>query len=303
VNIKELQKIQDQFATATDIGTVIIDLEGEHLTANSKPCRACLDFIHTVEEGVERCRQNDLAGERQAFETRKPAIYRCHAGLVDFAVPIEVDGELVASMYGGQILAKPPDLEEHRRYALELGLDAEEYLQALKEVPIVPWPRLEAAAHLLYTIANLISDMASQKLSAEKQAEAMTVLARELSSPVVPVFKGILVLPLIGSIDTRRAQQIMASLLEGIIAHQARVVIIDITGVPTVDTGVANHLIRTIQAAGLLGTESLLVGITPEVAQTIVQLGVDLSGIITRSDLQRGVEYALHSMGLRVTSS
>jgi ligand-binding sensor protein/anti-anti-sigma regulatory factor len=303
VDVEVLQKIQDQLGTATDITAATVDLEGEPITVHSTPRRICLEVIRSVKEGREGCRQSDLSGGQQAFETRQPAIYRCHAGLVDFAVPIEVEGELVAYMFGGQILTEPPDLEKHHRYALELGLDAEEYLQALEEVPIVPWPRIEAAAHLMYTIANLISDMARQKLAAEEQAEAMTTLARELSSPVVPVFEGILVLPLIGSIDTRRAQQIMASLLEGIVAHQARVVIIDITGVSTVDTWVANHLIQAIQAAGLLGTESLLVGITPEVAQTIIQLGVDLSGVITRSDLQSGVEYALRLMGLRVTSA
>ncbi len=301
VDVEVLQKIQDQLGTATDITAATVDLEGEMITIHSTPRRICLDIIRSVKEGREGCRQSDLVGGRQAFETRQPAIYRCHAGFVDFAVPIEVNGELAAYMFGGQVLAEPPNLEEHRRYALELGLDAEEYLQALKEVPVVPWPRIEASAHLMHTIANLISDMASQKLVAEKQAETMTTLARELSSPVVPVLEGILVLPLIGSIDTRRAQQIMVSLLEGIVAHQARVVIIDITGVPTVDTKVASHLLQAIQAARLLGAECLLVGITPEVAQTIVQLGVDLAGIITRSDLQSGVEYALRSMGLRVT--
>jgi len=107
------------------------------------------------------------------------------------------------------------------------------------------------------------------------------------------VLEGVLVLPLVGSIDTRRAQQVMEILLEAIGHYQAKVVIIDITGVPVVDTGVANHLLQMIRAAGLLGSECLLVGISPEVAQTIVSLGMDLSSVATQANLQSGIEYAL----------
>ncbi len=116
---------------------------------------------------------------------------------------------------------------------------------------------------------------------------------RELSTPIVPISDEIVAMPLIGSIDTARAQQIMEALLVAISRYQAEVVIIDITGVPVVDTGVANHLLQTTQAARLLGSRVVLTGIAPEVAQTIVSLGVDLSSIVTRSNLQSGIEYAL----------
>jgi ligand-binding sensor protein len=115
VDIEVLQKIQAQFSTATDITAATVDLEGEPITVHSKSRRICLDVIRSVKEGREGCRQSDLAGGRQAVETREPAIYRCHAGFVDFAVPIEVEGQLVAYMFGGQVLPEPPDLKEHRR--------------------------------------------------------------------------------------------------------------------------------------------------------------------------------------------
>ncbi len=116
---------------------------------------------------------------------------------------------------------------------------------------------------------------------------------RELSTPIVPVMEGILILPLIGTIDSERARHIMEDLLEAVRRYRARVVLIDITGVPVVDTMVANHLLRTIQAARLLGCQGVLVGIRAEVARTIVELGLNLGDLVTRGSLQDGLEYAM----------
>jgi rsbT co-antagonist protein RsbR len=110
----------------------------------------------------------------------------------------------------------------------------------------------------------------------------------------------VLVLPLVGQIDPRRASQIMETLLEGISAQVADVVIIDITGVPVVDTQVANYLIQAARAARLLGAKIVLVGIGPEIAQTIIQLGVDLSDITTRANLESGISYALSLQGFTI---
>jgi rsbT co-antagonist protein RsbR len=130
-----------------------------------------------------------------------------------------------------------------------------------------------------------------------RQREAML----ELSTPVIQVWKGILTLPLIGTIDSYRARQVTEQLLDRIMSARALHVIIDITGVPVVDTNVANHLIKTIRAANLLGAQCALVGIGPEIAQTLVRLGVDLSGIETRGTLQDGLEWALRAQGWQIT--
>lgn len=123
---------------------------------------------------------------------------------------------------------------------------------------------------------------------------------RELSTPLIPVHTGVLVLPLVGAIDSYRAGQIMDGLLEGISSQQAEVVIMDITGVPVVDTGVGNYLIQAARAAQLLGAQIILVGISAEVAQTIVQLGMDLSGIATMANLQAGIAHAFRLLGLEI---
>jgi PAS domain S-box-containing protein len=122
---------------------------------------------------------------------------------------------------------------------------------------------------------------------------AQQAALRELSTPLIPIMDGVVAMPLIGAIDSARAQQIMETLLEGIGSQHAGIAILDITGVRVVDTQVANALIRTAQAAQLLGARVVLTGITPEVAQTLVQLGIDLSAVTTRSTLQSGIAYAL----------
>jgi GAF domain-containing protein len=122
----------------------------------------------------------------------------------------------------------------------------------------------------------------------------------ELASPVVPIVDGVIVLPLIGRVDERRASQILQTLLNGVQDHNAQVVILDITGVPAVDDQVAYHLMQSVQAARLLGTEAILVGIRPDVAQALVSLQVELADVTIRSNLQSGFQYALGIIGRRL---
>ena len=120
---------------------------------------------------------------------------------------------------------------------------------------------------------------------------------RELSTPVIRVHDRVLLLPLVGSVDSHRAQQIMESVLTNIVESQARCIIIDIAGVPVVDTRVADNLLKTTAAVRLLGAETVLTGITAQVARTIVQLGVDVSSMHTVSRLSDGIELALGMVG------
>lgn len=125
---------------------------------------------------------------------------------------------------------------------------------------------------------------------------------RELSTPVIRVHDNILLLPLIGAIDSQRAEQIMEAVLIRVIEDKARVIIIDIAGVPVVDTRVADHLIKTTAAVRLVGAQTILTGISAQVARTIVQLGVDISTMHTLSRLADGIELALAMVGKAVTT-
>ncbi|WP_026677420.1 STAS domain-containing protein [Fictibacillus gelatini] len=127
----------------------------------------------------------------------------------------------------------------------------------------------------------------------EKTVSAQKTALMELSAPVIPVLENITVMPLIGTIDTERAKLIMENLLDGVIKNRSLVVLIDITGVPVVDTMVAHHIIQAADAVRLLGATCILVGIRPEIAQTIISLGIDLSYFPTKSTLLKGIEHAL----------
>jgi rsbT co-antagonist protein RsbR len=122
----------------------------------------------------------------------------------------------------------------------------------------------------------------------------------ELSTPVVKLWDGILALPLIGTLDSQRTQVVMESLLQRIVETSAEIAIIDITGVPTVDTLVAQHLMKTVTAARLMGAECIISGIRPQIAQTIVHLGVDLKDISTKASLADALALALKRLGLSI---
>ncbi len=119
----------------------------------------------------------------------------------------------------------------------------------------------------------------------------------ELSTPVVKLWEGVLALPLIGTLDSARTQVVMESLLQRIVETEANVAIIDITGVPTVDTLVAQHLLKTVTAARLMGAECIISGIRPQIAQTIVHLGVALGNVVTKANLADAFQIALQRTG------
>ena len=137
-----------------------------------------------------------------------------------------------------------------------------------------------------------------EELIARQQQEMM-----ELSTPVVELWDGVLALPLIGTLDSARTQVVMESLLQRIVDTGAGIAIIDITGVPTVDTLVAQHLLKTVAAARLMGADCIISGIRPQIAQTIVHLGVELQDVVTKATLADAFGIALKRMGLAVQKS
>jgi PAS domain S-box-containing protein len=148
--------------------------------------------------------------------------------------------------------------------------------------------------------AELEREIAERERLQQEIIETQKRALQELSTPIIPVMDRIIVMPLIGSIDTLRAKDIMRALLAGIREHRAKVVILDITGVPIVDSGVANHLNKTIQAARLKGAQTIVTGISDAVAEAVVDLGIDWSGVETLADLQTGLRVALAKMGRHI---
>ena len=144
-------------------------------------------------------------------------------------------------------------------------------------------------------------DITERKL-AEERIQQQTKEIMDLSTPVMQVWQGVVVAPLIGSLDSQRTQQFMERLLARIVETNSPVALVDIMGVATIDTQTAQHLIETISAVRLLGAQVVLTGVRPTIAQTLVHLGVDLSGIITRSSLAGGLLVALDILDLKISA-
>ena len=144
-------------------------------------------------------------------------------------------------------------------------------------------------------------DITEQK----KMREAMTQRAKEIldvSTPVLQVWEGVVVAPFIGTLDTQRAQQFMERLLDKIVETNSSVALLDVTGVPAIDTRTAQHLIETITSVRLLGAQAVLTGVRPAIAQTLAHLGINLADVVTRSSLAAGLRVALDILHLKITS-
>jgi anti-anti-sigma factor len=190
--------------------------------------------------------------------------------------------------------------EQHSQAILDVmfAAAAQEYTQ---RAPVTDG---DTTLDVVATGLNMLLDelVASQEATTHLQSEiirSQDAVIQELSTPLIPISDEVLVMPLIGSVDSRRAQQIMERLLTGAAEHQAHTIILDITGMTVMDTQVANALLQAARAVTLLGAQLVLTGIRPEVAQLLVGLGVELQGIETRSTLQAGIAYATRASGLR----
>lgn len=148
----------------------------------------------------------------------------------------------------------------------------------------------------------IIRDISSRKIAAEENRRQQEAIL-ELSTPALRVWEGIVLMPLIGTIDTRRAQQVMENLLQKIVSTESQVAILDIAGVPVMDTRVAQHLLTTVQAAGMLGAETIITGVSPATAQTMTKLGLNLSHLTCKGSLSGGLKEALNILGLKVIQS
>ncbi len=163
----------------------------------------------------------------------------------------------------------------------------------------------DALVESLWTTTLLVDQMAQHTVTTFQQARE-DIIARqqeellELSTPVVKLWDGVLAVPMIGTLDSNRTQVVMETLLQRIVETEAELAIIDITGVPTVDTLVAQHLLKTVTAIRLMGADCIISGIRPQIAQTIVHLGIDLEGIGTKATLADALRVALHRTGWQV---
>jgi rsbT co-antagonist protein RsbR len=163
-------------------------------------------------------------------------------------------------------------------------------------------------AEMLWDLTVLLDKLGLYTTQSYQESRESVILRQqqelmELSTPVVRLWDDVLALPLIGTLDSARTQVVMENLLEQVVETGARIAIIDITGVPTVDTLVAQHLMKTVAATRLMGADCIISGIRPQIAQTIVHLGVNLSDIVTKATLADAFQVALQRMGATVSKN
>lgn len=228
-----------------------------------------------------------------------------------------LDGFLAALSADGSGDVRGPDwddvrgvLEEISRTRARQGFSPAEtasFIFSLKE-PV--FQRVEArdgaTVEDFWRLSTLLDDLGLYTTELHQKAREEVIRRQqqeilELSTPVVKLWEGVVAIPLIGTLDSERTQVVMESLLQMIVETGSTVAIIDITGVPTVDTLVAQHLIKTVAAARLMGAECIISGIRPQIAQTIVHLGIELQGVQTKANLSDAITLALARLGFRVS--
>lgn len=174
IDLGFLQNFQDEFATSVGVASVTVDADGNPVTNPSSYTRFCMNYVHSTECGDKRCAESHRKGGGEAVRTGKPVVYECHAGVIDFAAPIMVEGRHIGTILGGQVLTGTPEEAKYKKLAGEIGVDEAGLLAAVQEVYILPRERIEAAANLLFTVANNMSRAAYQKIKLQAAAETLS---------------------------------------------------------------------------------------------------------------------------------
>lgn len=182
VDLSFLQKFQDDFAKSMNIASVTVDRNGTPLTKPSRYTNICANLTQSTELGKSRCAECHSKAGEEAFRTQKPYIYKCHSGLIDFAAPIIVEGELVGTILGGQILFDTPNEAEFKNTANELGLNGDSYYAAANQVKIVDKSNIEAAAEVLFSVANTLSNDGYQRFKVKQLTTTLTESFEQISS-------------------------------------------------------------------------------------------------------------------------
>lgn len=182
LDIDLLQTFQDNFAISMDVASVTVDINGNPVTKPSSYTSFCQDFTHTTTVGDSRCAESHKRGGEEAARTGRPYVYTCHAGLIDFAAPILVDGRQIGTILGGQVLTSSPDESKYRRIAGEIGVNEEGYINAVKKVKITEEKNIKAAAEVLFIVANALSKIGYEQVKLRSMSQELAESFTQISS-------------------------------------------------------------------------------------------------------------------------
>lgn len=182
IDIDLLQKFQDNFAESMDVASITVDINGKAVTKPSSYTSFCIDFTQSTKFGDSKCAESHKIGGEEAARTGKPYVYTCHAGLIDFAAPILVEGRQIGTILGGQILTSAPEESRYRKTANEIGVNEDEYVNAVNKVKITSEKNIKAAAEVLYIVANALSKIGYEQLRLKKTAEILSENFSQISA-------------------------------------------------------------------------------------------------------------------------
>ncbi|MDD3267670.1 MAG: PocR ligand-binding domain-containing protein [Burkholderiales bacterium] len=182
IDLDFLQKFQDDFANSMNIASVTVDKNGIPFTQPSRYIKLCMNYTQSTEIGKNNCAKCHSSAGEEAFRIGKPHIYKCHSGLIDFAAPIIVQGVLIGTILGGQILFEEPKESEFKRTANNLGLNEDEYYNAAKEVKIIAEDSIKSAASVLFAVANTLSNEGYQRLKIKQMTSTLMETFEQISS-------------------------------------------------------------------------------------------------------------------------
>ena len=178
LDLESMSVIQRGFSKLTGIASVLTDENGTPITETTNFSRFCYELTRSTSEGRARCEYCDRAGAKQTMRSGKVEVYKCHAGLCDFAAPIIVDGRFMGAFVGGQVLMDKPDEDKIRATAAELGIDPEKYVEAAREIPVLSRSKIEDAAEFLCVVANIFSTMAYNNYTTLSKSREMENISR-----------------------------------------------------------------------------------------------------------------------------
>lgn len=266
--LRESEQRLLRFLDALPVGVFVVEPDGHPFYAN----RSATDLLgkgivsFPADENLAEIYRAFVVGTDQIYPTARTPLSRALKGEVSSVSDLEIerpDGRILLEVHGAPIY----DAEGRLVYAIASFIDI--------------------------TLRRRAEEALREHELQQQVIEAQQATLRELSTPLMPIAEGVVVMPIVGAIDTRRAQQIMETLLEGIATYSADIAILDITGVRVVDTQVAGALIRAAQAARMLGARVVLSGISAEIAQTLVHIGAEMREMVALRSLQQAVAYAL----------
>ena len=177
-----LQEFQDNFARSLGMTAVTVDINGNPVTKPTDWTDFCMNYTRNSPIGNQRCMECDRRGGEESARTGRPAVYECHAGLMDFAAPIILNGKQIGSILGGRVLTEPLNEDKFRKIAGEIGVDPEKYVEAVRKIKYMPKKNLEAAAQVLYLMANAFSKMGLYKYHLKGMSESINDTVMHVSA-------------------------------------------------------------------------------------------------------------------------